>query len=47
MVESDGEWQQLLPRVRDGDEAACHEVWVHYGPLIERVAERNPEPHLP
>ncbi len=41
MCDSDDQWKELIEGIRNGDELACQRFWDEYGPMIEKVAERN------
>ena len=41
MTAPDEPWRQLMDGVCDGDDAACHDFWQQFGPLIERVADQH------
>jgi len=34
-------WQNLIAGIRTGNDEACREFWEKYGPMIERLADRN------
>lgn len=41
MSENPQEWNELIEGIRAGDDDACWRFWNEYGPMIQRLAERN------
>lgn len=40
-MSEDRAWNELIEGIRAGDDDACWRFWDEYGPMIQRLAERN------